>query len=175
MNTWLLADSHFTHRNIIDYENRPFPHTDEMDDYMIRKWNSVVKKHDLVLHLGDLFFGNAEKQEEIAKQLNGRKILIRGNHDKLTKSKYQKLGFDVKKHYFLDDYLLTHHPQYDKALEVAMEYGVLKGNVHGHVHSRTDHLNPLTHLCVSVELFDYTPVLWEEVKALFERNQKLVA
>lgn len=41
---YFIADTHFNHRNIIEYCNRPFKDTNEMNEYIIQKWNSVVKE-----------------------------------------------------------------------------------------------------------------------------------
>ena len=39
---YFIADTHFNHRNIIEYCNRPFKDTNEMNEYIIQKWKSVV-------------------------------------------------------------------------------------------------------------------------------------
>lgn len=46
---YFIADTHFKHANIIKYCNRPFKNTYEMNEYIIQKWNSVVKKDDTVV------------------------------------------------------------------------------------------------------------------------------
>ena len=66
---------------IIDYWNRPFKDTTEMNEYIIKKWNSAVKEDDIVYHLGDVGFGTTEMLKELIGRLNGKKILLRGNHD----------------------------------------------------------------------------------------------
>lgn len=80
MNIWFTADTHFGHKNIIRYCNRPFSSVEEMDESMIESWNEVVKTNDddIVFHLGDFAFKNHEKY---LSRLNGVKYLIRGNHD----------------------------------------------------------------------------------------------
>ena len=79
MKQLFIADTHFSHTNIIRFCNRPFNTVEEMNETMIRKWNNVVGEQDLVYHLGDFGFGNLEL---ILRRLNGKKILITGSHDK---------------------------------------------------------------------------------------------
>lgn len=60
--------------------NRPFDSIEEHDAKLIENWNSVVGTNDTVFHLGDVLFGGSMKWHEIIGQLNGRIILIQGNH-----------------------------------------------------------------------------------------------
>lgn len=76
-----VADTHFGHENIIGHCSRPFSSVDEMDQYLIDQWNSVVCDDDIVYHLGDLSVPDPVYARRIFDQLNGRKILILGNHD----------------------------------------------------------------------------------------------
>lgn len=168
MDIWLTADSHFTHKNIIKYESRPYLNTKEMDESLIESWNSFIKKDDLVFHLGDLFFGNKEKQFEISQRLNGRKILILGNHDKLTKKRYMDLGFYPFNQYIYEDYLLTHVPMQDTPLKTLIKNTHIIGNVHGHIHSKKMD-NQLIYLCVSIE-HGYRPFHIDEVREHFIKN-----
>ena len=62
-------------------DRRPFQTTEEMDEYMILRWNETVKPSDEVYILGDFSFAGAEPTAEILRRLNGKKILIIGNHD----------------------------------------------------------------------------------------------
>lgn len=78
MTVFFTADTHFGHANIINLCKRPFTDVDEMDRVMIQRWNTVVKPIDTVWHLGDFAW---HKPDEYAKQLNGEKHLIIGNHD----------------------------------------------------------------------------------------------
>jgi len=79
---FFTADTHFSHSNIIKYCNRPFSSALEMDETMIANWNSKVGKDDVVYHLGDFAFSLIHKHVE---RLNGKIILIFGNHDKLAR------------------------------------------------------------------------------------------
>lgn len=169
MNIWMTADTHFDHKNVIDYECRPFLDQFKMTDTLIRNWNSVVAPDDLIFHLGDVFFCKSARMHEIASQLNGRKILIQGNHDDgITRTKFKKLGFDSYKYYYIDGLFLSHHPQDASAIRTAINSKSIMGNVHGHVHSQIDGLDQSIYKCVSVELTDYTPISLQDVKSHFK-------
>ena len=73
---FVIADLHFSHKNIIEYEKRPFENVQQMNETIIKKWNSVVSKNDTVFVLGDVSFTNKEETKEIVSRLNGRKVLI---------------------------------------------------------------------------------------------------
>ena len=81
---YLTSDTHFSHANIIKYCNRPFDNAIIMNNRIIENWNSVVGKDDEVFHLGDVgcWFKENAWIEEILPNLNGKKFLIPGNHDK---------------------------------------------------------------------------------------------
>lgn len=80
-NIFFTSDTHFGHENIIKYCNRPFTNKDEMNEALIKNWNSVVKNNDIVFHLGDFMFGNINRFWEYRSRLNGNIYLIHGNHD----------------------------------------------------------------------------------------------
>lgn len=90
---WFTADTHFNHRNVIQYCNRPYKDTKEMDAAMIENWNNCVKTSEHVYVLGDFAMANKEYIEKILNQLKGFKILVKGNHDKDSKVMLE-LGFD---------------------------------------------------------------------------------
>jgi calcineurin-like phosphoesterase family protein len=91
-NVWFTADTHFYHRNICKFSNRPFNSVEEMNEVLIANHNSVVGEHDTVYHLGDFCFGGREKKLEMLGRLNGCFHCIAGNHDsgleKAIESKY---------------------------------------------------------------------------------------
>jgi calcineurin-like phosphoesterase family protein len=79
-NTFLTSDHHFYHANVIRYCSRPFATVEEMNEKMIMEWNKRVMPNDTVYHLGD--FSMAFRAVELfTRRLNGKKILIAGNHD----------------------------------------------------------------------------------------------
>lgn len=79
MTTWYTADLHFGHANIIKHCNRPFPDADTMDAALVKRWNEVVQPDDTVWVLGDVAL--SPKNLGPVTRLNGRKILVAGNHD----------------------------------------------------------------------------------------------
>lgn len=81
MANYFIADTHFGHKNIMFYDNRPFRDIDEHDKTLIDNWNNVVGIDDDVYILGDISWYNATKTIKIFKSLNGTKHLIVGNHD----------------------------------------------------------------------------------------------
>ena len=85
---FFTSDLHLGHRNIIRLCNRPFSSIDEMDEYLIEKWNKKVTNADTVYILGDLMFRNEKPPEEYLRQLRGKKHLIIGNHDREWIKKY---------------------------------------------------------------------------------------
>ena len=75
------SDTHFSHKNIMQYCDRPFSSIEEMNEKLISNWNSVVDSDATVFHLGDFAFGTISQWEEVRSQLNGEIHLILGNHD----------------------------------------------------------------------------------------------
>lgn len=57
-NTFFIGDTHFGHKGIITFDAvksyRPFATIEERDEEIVKRWNSVVRKGDLVWHLGGL-------------------------------------------------------------------------------------------------------------------------
>lgn len=78
MGLFFTSDTHFGHKNIIEYCNRPFSSVGEMDEEIIRRWNNVVEPSDVVYHLGDFTLGGERQAREYFCQLNGR-IFVLGN------------------------------------------------------------------------------------------------
>lgn len=82
---WFTSDTHFGHQNIMKFEpeSRPFSDTNDMDEVLIERWNSVVAPGDVVFHLGDVAMGKiAESLPKLAR-CNGQKVLVPGNHDRV--------------------------------------------------------------------------------------------
>ena len=81
---YYTSDLHLFHYNIIRLCNRSYNTVEEMNGDLIKRWNIKVGPNDDVYILGDIVFKYADINEvkEMLKKLNGKKHLIRGNHDK---------------------------------------------------------------------------------------------
>jgi len=103
---FFTSDSHFGHKNILRYCNRPFSSVKEMDEELILRWNESVSKNDTVYHLGDFTLGNHNMARQYLRRLNGRVFLQQGSHDK---------WFD---RYLGDERILTIPPLYSVELPI---------------------------------------------------------
>lgn len=167
MKIFLIGDTHFGHSNILTFKKqdgsplRVFDNIYEHDEYLIYKWNLVVKPEDKVYHLGDVGFRNFTVLNQILSRLNGSKILIKGNHDNMKLSQYAQHFKDIRGSHTLDKFILTHIPIHPDSLSRWV------GNIHGHMHSNS--LPDSRYINVSVEqLNDYTPIDFEEIKRKFK-------
>ena len=79
------SDTHFGHEGILRFEpdNRPFSSVEEMNEVLVERWNAVVSPKDMVYHLGDVAMGKIAESLPVMGRLNGRKVLIPGNHDRV--------------------------------------------------------------------------------------------
>ena len=164
--TWFISDSHFSHKNIIDYCNRPFLSIEEMNDTLIYNWNKIVKNNDRVFMLGDFALCGKDKIIEIGQKLNGRKILILGNHDRASLSTYYNAGFEMVSKFpiiFQDFFILSHEPIEFLPLNTPFV------NIFGHVHNdmRFPTITPRG-ACVSVERWNYMPVEFNQLISLIK-------
>lgn len=85
MTVWFTSDTHFRHANILNLgDGRPFVDIYKHDEILIRNWNAFVMPDDIVYHLGDVALGPWPEGLECVKRLNGYKILVPGNHDRIA-------------------------------------------------------------------------------------------
>ena len=176
---FVIGDCHFWHSNIIRYCNRPWwkkdennidvPDVEKMNEDMIKIWNSVITSDNQTVYInGDFCFGNKTKVKEIFDQLNGRKRIVLGNHDRCKFKDYYEIGFDrvYDKPIMIGNFcILSHEPlQWVKDGDVYM-------NVYAHVHTQ-DMYKDFTQnsFCTSAERLDYKPIRFTEI---FEKCQSV--
>jgi calcineurin-like phosphoesterase family protein len=188
VNRFVISDTHFGHTNSWEKFKledgsplRPFTSTEEMDETMIERWNAKVKPGDTVYHLGDVVIN--QKSLHLVSRLNGRKILIRGNHDIFKDKQYRDVGFEQLHgvRVFVDKFILSHIPLHPDCVTERF-----KVNVHGHLHANevkmpwgvnadrneiiyADFPDP-RYLCVSVEHTNYEPLHFDEVQARIDKR-----
>jgi calcineurin-like phosphoesterase family protein len=160
--TFLIADMHFGHANILRYEAtaRPFADVDAHDVALIERWNARVRPGDIVWVLGD-FAWSPQAAQRALNRLNGRIHLVMGDHDRRWLGG-DGLAFDAVAEVhgavkFEPGTLLSHVP--------AMLGPKYARNVHGHTHSRA--VAGGAHVCVSVEHTGLAPLAWDEVRGRF--------
>lgn len=175
---WFISDTHFNHANILKFEDghgiktRSFTDVLEMNEVMIQNWNAYVKPQDKIYHLGDVLFGDREKDgPKILGRLNGHKRLVLGNHDVLLKGGgvLQKYFEKISMWRMMPEYglLLTHVPVHPSTLgEGRFEKGgkTKMLNVHGHIHQNPSPEGPYRCICVDQPGVDYRPLHLEELR-----------
>ena len=164
MTDFFTADLHFGHNNVINFKNtdgtkaRDFATVQDMEDAMVQMHNEIVKPTDKVYMLGDIAF-NARGLDKV-KQMNGIKILVKGNHDQLKLNKYVDVFKDVRGCHVMNGLVFTHIPIHVDQL------GRFGCNVHGHLHMNRvmqgDKIDP-RFLCVSVEHTALKPIEFEDM------------
>ena len=99
---FFTADTHFYHENIIKYCNRQFDSLDDMNGELIKRWNRKIGRNETVYIIGDFMLPWMFKSEEkafyrlvwLCGTLNGRKVLILGNHDYYKPREYLEAGIE---------------------------------------------------------------------------------
>ena len=184
-NIYFTSDNHFFHKNIISSCNRPFVDEFDMNEQMIKNWNAVVKPDNTVFCLGDFAWGGFNKWKQIREQLNGHIILIKGNHDQKNGPKnpeQEKELFDYVTYQM--QLRIEGRPVYLNHYPFLCYGGVYREPqdqvwaLHGHIHlgpnslkgkdvPRMQYLYP-TQYDVGVDMNNYTPISWKEVKEKIE-------
>ena len=167
-NVFLISDTHFGHTGVCRFTTndgsklRPWDNPEEMDEALVKNWNSVVRPNDKVYHLGDVVI--AKKNLQIMHRLNGDKVLIRGNHDIFKLKDYTEHFRDIRGVHVMNGIILSHIPLHDSCMT---RFGV---NVHGHLHSNRvmkgikNSVIDERYFSVCVEQINYTPISLEDVK-----------
>lgn len=195
MTTWFTSDQHFGHVNILSFCGRPFRSVEHMNECLVDNWNAVVEPGDLVYVLGDWAMGKLADSLEYTTRLNGRKILLSGNHDrswsghkKRNVTPYLDAGF-AEVHggtpglvqpwgsTYDDMVTLNHFPYAGEARPDQPDRYVDhrpkddgRWLLHGHVHDmwrqRGKQIN------VGVDVWNYTPVSMDTLQDLMEEGPR---
>lgn len=174
MTTFFTADTHFNDGTMRSREfvNRPFKNTMDHDLAVINKWNRVVSPGDTVFHLGDFAHENTHRSylRQVFDRLNGRKILIVGNHDTpdVLDLPWSKVALDGYVRTQRHEFQLGHKPPQFPV--DGMFY------LHGHLHTRAPNKPSFPVFDVGLDGHAYEP--WSEhdldrLAALYLRGKAL--
>lgn len=127
-----------------------------MDEFLIEKWNSVVKKGDTVYHLGDFAF---YKVEEYLERLNGHILFVLGNHDKLLKEALPTRDLPYKRVITIEGrkIVLSHF-----AMRVWDNSHFNSWHLYGHSHGTLTASGKS--FDIGVDAQNYTPISFEQVR-----------
>lgn len=164
--TFVIADWHIGHKNIITYADRE----ENWEEIAIKQCNKVCHKSTKLLNLGDLSLTNKENTLKFVNQLRCKhRFLVLGNHDDNGLNWYEDLGFrvlGVTSQVFVDAkgkervVVFSHKP-----IERLPKEWI---NVHGHIHRgfhRSHQALDQTYFNVSCEVLNYEPI---QIKRILE-------
>lgn len=173
MNNYFTSDPHFFHYNIIKYCKRPFISLEEMHSAIIRNWNQIVKKEDTVYCIGDWGFTKSNEAYDaprncvkpIEEQLNGKIIVLQGNHDKTNhvKTIIQNMVIKIGGHKIF----LVHDP-----LHANSNYDI---NFVGHVHNAWKFKKLTTKsimINVGMDVWNFKPVTINQILSEYSTWKK---
>lgn len=157
--TWVAADHHFGHANIINFKRddgtplRPFNSIEEHDETIVQRHNAIVADQDRVYLLGDVCI--SRRHRSILHRLKGRLVLVKGNHDIFKISDYLPFVDDIRSYVVQKDgdgnkVILSHIPIHPDSV------GRFGTNIHGHLHYQS--VGDPRYVCVSLEHIDYAPI-----------------
>jgi len=135
MSKFVTSDTHIGHINILKYcpRTRPFASVADMNDFILKTWNQQVSPDDEVYHLGDIFMSDRVAGIHFLENANGKKYLIRGNHDRYKNFPYENYFEWIRDYYELgyrkNKIVMCHYPiEYWNM----GQYGMI--HLHGHLH-----------------------------------------
>lgn len=175
MEIFLISDWHFSHDKPFLYEGRGFSSVEEHDEAIIERHNDVVKPDDTVFVLGDCIVGgDAEKEIEKIKRLNGKKYLAIGNHctdRKIEIYKQNKLFEDIQFAYrFRIKKLWFYCCHYPTMVTNTNDKPVW--NIHGHDHDKV-HFHAFWPHCYDVSA-DSTNLYPKNIEEIYKEIKEYI-
>jgi len=197
MSVFFTSDPHFWHINVIKYDNRPFTTVEEMNETLIKNWNSVVKPGDVIHMVGDFGFMNMTEGTAITSRLNGFKILYLGNHDQHSNAKYLRMGFSMVlgEMVFRTNnkiFRISHYPykpsklrQWWIKLKTGKNYTKINKHspirnqedwlLHGHTHSDSKLIDfKRREIHIGCYMWNYKPVSMEQILSLIDKEENRI-
>lgn len=176
---FFTADTHFGHKSILQHQERPFGSVREMDEALVRNWNAVVKRKDIVYHLGDVGHRCSPSYlKKILDKLNGRIYLIQGNHDRTALDPLCRDRFeDIAP--LLDVYIQSPSARKGRQHIVLCHYAMRVWNkkhwgswhLYGHSHGMLAEDPGSMAFDVGVDPWDFTPVSYPQIAAKMAQRE----
>src|SRR6266478_334679 len=164
MNVYIISDPHFNHDAEGGVMETKCMRPKEFSQKIAANWRRTVQPNDLIIVAGDVFIGSAQKCNDLYPTLPGRKVLVRGNHDRnRTCSWWIEHGFDFACDGFMFRHVwITHEPA-----QSLPEGATL--NIHGHLHNIWDGFYNAERIARDKELLgiDFTKRLKNDWQRLF--------
>ena len=173
--TFLIGDTHFSHKNIVKFTDkdgnkiRPFDSVEEHDQALIDAINSRVGVNDKLYHLGDVCIPRRGLNLMHAIKCQNR-VLIKGNHDIYKLHEYSEHFRDIRAYHVMggERMILSHVPVHPDSLER------FKVNVHAHTHANLmlDKWGKpdIRYICVSLEHTNFAPISLDEIKTIVKER-----
>lgn len=180
------SDTHYFHKRILQYCNRPFRDVGHQTEQLIKNYNDRIGHKDHVLWLGDNSFGSSKQTREVLSQLNGKKSTLVGNHCPQGPSGYHQIagrGFEIVADTLYAKWegrniVMCHYDQAhfrsawdDRYLDRRPKLNPGDILFHGHTHQKSKLLLNQIHL--GVDGWDYFPAMYSEVAELIKQVPKL--
>jgi calcineurin-like phosphoesterase family protein len=194
---FFTSDTHFSHKNILHLgDGRPYKDINHHNTELMANWHRTVTDKDMVVHCGDVAMGPWPDGLMCMKDLPGFKVLIPGNHDRVS-----SLESAARRDRFMDDYLnvfdevwdevevmtvlgeefiVSHYPyngdhtSHDRHTALRpQDHGIPL--IHGHTHQTeqiTWSAKGTMMLSVGVDANNFTPVSDEEIVQRLRDNWK---
>lgn len=163
---YYTSDLHLSHKNIIEYEKRPFSSIEEMNNTIIDNINYRLSDDDELYILGDFTLEkSANKVRNLIRRIKCKKHLIIGNHDYFVKNEILCSLFDSVHHYLeIEDdgqkVILFHYPIQNWNLK---HYGSI--HLYGHVHSKDKlQLKEYNAFNVGIDVNNFKPITLKELR-----------
>ena len=177
---WLTSDTHFGHDKDFVWSARGFENIEQHNQEIIKRWNEVVKKDDIVYHLGDVMLGDLESGMECLKQLNGQLKIVLGNHDTKTRIKaYQELdnvevlGYATMLKYKKYHFYLSHYPTLTDNMDEDKPLKARVLNLYGHIHQTTKFLDRQLNYHVGIDTHGRPIKLDNIIEEIKERKNEI--
>jgi calcineurin-like phosphoesterase family protein len=157
----------FLDRTAVGAFARPFEDASRMTTDMVQLWNLQVGDHDIVYVLGDFMGPATDRMASILASLNGAKVLVVGDKDRLSSSDYLAAGFEE-----------VYRTSVLVANSIVLSYRPVQGlhrmwNLHGGPGREISDLST-RHISLRVENWGYAPVPFDTIWRRIEQQESVL-